>query len=288
MKNLRSLFALGGCLLLASSFAACSDDKEDPEPQLPDDNEPGVTEPANLSVNIWGGQAITEGISADDFVDGWSVTFDTFYVGVEKVRITHQIGEGEESEEIVLQPLLTPKVVDLAAARDPLTLASIETNQGTLLSMDFTIAPIGEHHQGVGLDVDTVEFLQNAGVSGLVSGALIHDDGVVNFEMRFGGSSTYTGCGLGTELGESGEVEITIRGESLFRDSLISDEAPLRGALFAEISTGGTVTSTELANFELSSEHGYEIGDAVVESLYDFIYEQFQRFGRVNGDGSCE
>lgn len=288
--NMKNLSLLGASIFFAATFSACGDsDKqpnENPEPQEP--GEGGITAPAMVALTIWGEDFIANGIPADEFVDGWAVDFEHFYIGVEKAKITHQIGAGEESEIVVLQPMITPMVVDLASADAPVVLAESETNQGTLQSLEFLIAPIGEHHRGVNVSNEVVEGLMNSGVTARVQGTLSKGEDSYTFDFGFSTTTLYSNCALGTELGDEGSIEITIHGDHLFMDSLVSEEPSLRAQLIADSAVEGSINNVALTAKSIASEEFYQVGNLPIENLFEFIAEQFDRIGHVNGEGHCE
>ena len=78
-KSLIKLFSLA--LLVPALAAGC-----------------GEAAPGTVEVDVYGEDFIEEGIPAEEFADGWAVTFDTFLVTIGEVAVTAGHGAPALSE----------------------------------------------------------------------------------------------------------------------------------------------------------------------------------------------
>lgn len=283
MSKHLSFSLISASLLFASLTAACGE-------KTPDNENPGggITPEATLSVTIWGEDFLAQGIPAELVADGWRVDFDRFLVALEGVKVDHTVGAGEESESLSSSPLLNPLVIDLAGMTSPATIATISTNEGSVETLSFRIAPVGEHHRPFGSVTEaTVEHLHDEGLSGIVEGTLSKDATSVSFAFQFFGAQNYNNCQVASVLNGDGAVEITLHADHLFMDSLVSEEPAIRAEILASNAIEGHIDNAIASSVSLSTEEHYQTGDLAIENLYAYLAQQFRRIGHVNGEGHC-
>jgi hypothetical protein len=209
----------------------------------------------DLSISVYGEDFIEVGIPAGEMVDGWAVTFDRFDV---------DIGEIEAGELMVDEY----QVIDLAAASG---------GEGTLLG-SATVA--GGGYDDVSYRIRRVE----------VDGSATLDDVTKTFSWVFDVPTTYAGCeGTAVVDGAPARLELTIHGDHLFYDDLVSSEPNVAFDLVAaaDADNDGAITEAELAAIDITGQERYQVGNFDVEDLWGFIDQQVSTLGHIDGEGHC-
>jgi len=219
-----------------------------------DDDDAGES---TLRVTAWGEDFIEQGIPADAFVDGWSVTFDTFVVSVSEV----------DADGVVLAGTYE---VELSQPSD------------------------GEGHE---LDALTVPAGSAPGLSWslstrLVRGIATRGDETKSFEWALDVSSRYVDCDTETVLkqDETTDAVLTVHADHLFYDDLDSEDPGVAFDLIAaaDVDGDGAVTLAELQAQSLSGQTRYQVGGRDIDNLHGFIEAQARTLGHINGEGHCE
>ncbi len=196
-------------------------------------------------VRVYGESFIEDGIPADETVDGWSITFDTF-----EVRVLDVVGQ---------------------------LVGSTDAAQGTVESVDWRIAPDGDDDCGV-----------------KVVGSA--NDGTVTkfFDWCFSSDVTYVGCETSATIaGDApGLSQLTVHGDHLFFDDLVSDEPNVAFDLLAAADDAGNadgyVDRSELEATDITGEDRYQVGSADIDDLWGFVAAQAEMVGHIDGEGHCD
>lgn len=213
-----------------------------------DDAESGA-----LRMTIYGEAFIEEGIPADEISDGWAVTFDKFEVTLAEAKVAGLTKDG-------------PISFDLAAASNG---QGQEVLSGTVEARnysdaEYTIIKVVTH--GSGTKGDTTK----------------------SFQWTFDLFYHYTECDTGVlvSAGEEGTFQITIHGDHLFYDSLVSEEPSLVFQPFADADTDldNVIAQAEL---EAASIGSLDPGNADPQNLWEWLNLQVPTVGHANGESHC-
>lgn len=227
--------------LFACATAACGSD---------DDDEPG-----KVNITAYGEEYIEEGISADDMNDDWEISFDSFIVRFEEIKIGNQTFTGPKSIE----------------------LAKISDGEG------FPVATLDEVEGGEHKDPEFI-------ISELtITGSATKNEVTKSFSWVFTDRVKYSECEATIQVsGDSdADFEITVHADHLFSDSLVSSEPTLLfGPLAAaDADDDGTITEDELKEAGIGA---YDVGNEDIDNLWDFVRAQSNHLGHVNGEGHCK
>jgi len=231
---------------------------------------------------IYGEAFVESGIPEEVFVDGWSVTFDSFLVVVGEV----------EAGDAYVDPQF--RLVDLAVPSDG---AGQELSRGSLAAgktarFAYRIAPSPDA-LALGVDPDTAAMIRDAGYSIYVEGEGRRGDASLRFAWGFTTDTTYDPCEIDVDLeaGGQGGAEITVHADHLFYDDLDSEEPNVAfDALAAADALGdgdGVVTEGELRAFDITAEARYQVGSRDIVDLWGFLSAQTRTVGHVDGEGHC-
>ncbi len=210
-----------------------------------------------LRFAAWGEDFIEQGIPADEFVDGWDLTFDSFVVSIEGIEADGESLPGSFDVELV------------------------EPTDGAGHELGTMVVPSGGAPM-VSWQVTSVS----------ARGAATREGVTKTFDWAFDVSPRYIECDTGTELvdGETTDVFLTVHGDHLFFDDLDSSEPQVAFDLIAEADADddGAVTLDELRGQSLGGQVRYQVGSRDIDNLYDFIEAQALQVGHINGEGHCE
>lgn len=235
---------------------------------------------ATLRFTAWGEDFIEQGIPAEEFVDGWSVEFDSFFVSLDAIDADGESLEGRH-------------VVDLSISS-----GGAGHELGTLLvpasgrpAVSYALAP-ATADSVTDADDAGLDAMVAAGASIWVRGTATNGAMVKTFDWSFGVSPRYTHCETGTPLTDGGttDVVLTLHADHLFYDDLDSEEPNVAFDLIAQadMDRDGVVTMDELRAQSLSSQTRYQVGGRDIDDLYGFIEAQARTLGHINGEGHCE
>ncbi|MFN3199670.1 MAG: hypothetical protein ACE366_14790 [Bradymonadia bacterium] len=261
-------------LACALSLSACGDDED----------ESTEASQGSYALTIYGESFIEEGIPADEFVDGWSVTFDAFVVSLDSAGVASGGG--------ALQAVAGPAIFDLALTSEGgHPLAEIMLPQGTYDRLDYTLAPPASSTEAGNATEAQRQLMRDEGYSVWVSGSATKGEQSLVFQWGFDLSRTYTGCEIDTQLGEGGGAnELTIHGDHLFFDDLDASDPQVAFELIASADADGDgdITPAELAAVDITAEARYQVGSADVTDLWGFIEAQVAQVGHIDGEGHCD
>lgn len=238
-----------------------------------------------LKVELWGEEFIEEGIGADEFADGWSVTFDRFLINLGNVRVAR-----EGRDPAIDEPAF--RVFDLAATTGPLVIAQAVVPAGDYGHAAYTIAPVtAAATSGNATQADIVR-MAAAGWSILVEGTATKGERAVSFQWGVSTTTTYDPCHSEGAVADGGEavVQITIHGDHLFYDSAVSDEPSLRfqDLANADADQDGQVTQAEMAAYGILALEHYGVGSLDIDNLWEYVSHMTTTLGHIDGEGHCE
>jgi hypothetical protein len=253
----------------------------------------GGSDPADgtLRATVYGEEFIEDGIPADVFSDGWSVSFDKFLVSIGNVA-----GQAGHDNPEIGSPGF--QIVDLA-----------QSSGGEGYELAKLAAPGGEYdHYGYQLKADPnatalnadpadVTSMKAAGYSIWVKGSATKGAVTKTFDWGFTMKLTYAHCDLMDSVdGDTLTAQATIHADHLFYDDAVSEEPNVAFQLIADADANAdnTISSTELAAMDIRSQTRYQVGSkkdptgATIENLWQFIETQTVTVGHINGEGHCE
>lgn len=228
----------------------------------------------DYTVTIHGEAFIEDRIPADEFIDGWEVTFDHFIVSVGEISFDgtplRDIGSGYT-------------LIDLARPTgEPFVLG-----ESTALENPTFRYVIGPDSSPSWLNIDSKysHVFATGKVSIFVRGLATRGSDVRNFEWAFGTRTEHT-C----ELGPAREAVITIHGDHLFYDDLVSDSPNVAFDLIAGApDADGLLVESDLRAVDITTLERYQVGDLTdITDLWQFIEQQATTLGHINGEGHCE
>ncbi len=226
-----------------------------------------------LSVTTWGEEFIEQGIPADEFADGWAVTFSKFALVISSVQVEDDAGNA-------LQTFTAPATFDL-------------TQPGPVQVVDLGEVE-AKRYARVGAVVQPDDVL--GGSSVVVEGEASKGADAFTFSWSFATATRYSGCesedgeGIVVRAGEQNEMQLTVHGDHLFYDDLAADDAVLRAdAIFAaDADADGEVTQAELSDVDLTTLPIDQYGNAgAAETLGDFITSLSRTLIHLDGEGEC-
>jgi hypothetical protein len=216
-----------------------------------------------LRVVAYGEDFIEAGIPADAFVDGWAVTFTRFEIALAEVSAAGVSGGGEQRVDVT-----TP------TGGDGRLVTELAVPSGTVGELAYAIAPDG------------------SGSSIVVEGTATRETQTVSFAWTFATDTLYSPCHTEAEVPADGEATatITIHGDHLFYDDLVSADPFVAFDLVASADTDGdgAVTEAELRAVDINMLERYQVGDHDVEDLWSFIEQLTTTLGHIDGEGHCE
>lgn len=235
---------------------------------------------STLRVTAWGEDFIEQGIPADAFVDGWSVTFDAFVVSLDAID-----AEGVR--------LAGPHVVDLSQASmgsgQELGTLTVSADRTPALSWSLSVATADAVTD---VDDKTLDAMVDAGASIWARGVARRGDEVKTFDWALDVTSRYIDCDTGVPLarGVLTDAVLTVHADHLFYDDLDSEEPNVAFDFIAaaDADNDGAITISELQAQSLSGQTRYQVGGRDIDNLHAFILEKARTVGHINGEGHCE
>ncbi len=210
-------------------------------------------------LQTWGEEFIEDGIPAEAFEDGCSVTFNRFEVGFTEAELLDAEGEA------------------VAGIDAPLTFDLVEPGPQLLGSFEVP----AEHY-------DTV-WMRTSGLQ--LTGELSCGGESVAYDWVFEAAAAYA-CepeNLTIASGGAAGTQLTIHGDHLFYDSLDNPDSVLRAQALvdADGDGDGAVSMAELDAVAIATL-GYDVGSfGQVTNLWDFLEAQTATLGHIDGEGHC-
>ncbi len=301
-----TLATLGGTLLALGCTNAADD---------------GSNGPGDLSVLLQAEESITDGIEPgegdENIIDGWSVHFEKYIVGLGDVRI------GSDASHIHAEsPQRT--VVDLTRITQGSSafteLVDVRAEQYDFFG--YSLLPASTAGRDSGVSEENFDELIQAGASHLIEGTLENPVGqscppgeacrdvaritfrfVVPLEVTLGPceiDATQRGVAV-TENGTS-SVGITLHGDHIFFDAFPTGAEGVvqrRAQWLADADANGDdhvdyaelqrITGADLSDILPNSEYDLGVGAPFpLESAADFLRAQLATQGHYQGEGECE
>jgi hypothetical protein len=149
----------------------------------------------------------------------------------------------------------------------------------------FRIAPAADATAG-NATADEVTLVSAGGFSLYVEGTATKGDAVKTFAWGFDSDTAYRDCHTGGEAAST----ITIHGDHLFYDDLISEEPDVTFDVLAEADADddGEIAPAELAAFDITTLPNYQVGAYPVDDLWAFVRHQTSTVGHIDGEGHCD
>ncbi len=251
----------------------------------------------DVAVRIWGEEYIEQGIPAAAFEDGWSARFDKFIVAVSGVRLRGAAGEVGRLDGTTVFDLVAPGPHEVGMLRD------VEAVTHDDFGYSIVAAPGDAAGHASVSDAD-LAWMNDNGYAIHVEGSF--GDGSVDkrFRWSFSTPAHYARCidvggsqevsGVVVTAGGVAEAQLTIHGDHLFYDDLLSSDAVLRGAnlAMADADDDGEVTQAELSALPLANIPGdqgpYGVAASDVDDLGGYLEAATRTLGHFNGEGHCE
>ena len=210
-----------------------------------------------LRFAAWGEDFIEQGIPADEFVDGWDLTFDSFVVSI----------EGVDADGEALPGSFDVELTDVSGGMGhELGMLVVSADRTPMVSWTLT--------------------------SLAARGSATRDGVTKTFDWAFDVSPRYIECDTETPVadGEMTDVFLTVHGDHLFFDDLDSSEPQVAFDLIADADADddGAVTLDELRGQTLDGQVRYQVGGRDISDLHGFIEAQALLVGHINGEGHCE
>ena len=206
--------------------------------------------PKEVAVTVYGESFIEDGIPASEMDDGWAVAFTKFDVSVTDISVPGA-------------SLNVSGPTDLAVPSDgaghPL---------GTVMATDADL---------IGTSFSLGQFV----VAGVATSPT---NETKSFDWTFDVPTRYTAC----ELEGTDRFEITVHGDHLFFNSLVSTEPMVvfQSLANADINNDGIIAQTELTSTGIG---GFDSGSAGgIDNLWAWLEAQVGLAGHVNGEGHCD
>lgn len=246
--------------------------------------EEGEAGKGTLTVEIWGEEFIEQGIPAEEFSDGWSVKFDKFLVNVGQITVAKDEGEPEISEH-------TFKIFDLVR-QGPTQITIGEVTQGSYNNTSYRISPADDSTEIGNASIDDLELMKTGGYSVYIEGTATNSsEETKTFRWGFTTETHYHDCQSTAVVKKEAAavVQITIHGDHLFFDDLFSSTPNLTFETLAEADSDedGEVTSSELADYDITTLPNYQVGSTGIDNLWDFISYLTKTIGHIDGEGHC-
>jgi len=217
-----------------------------------------------LEVVVYGEAFIEEGIPASEMSDGWSVVFDSFQIELGEVTVA----------EAGAAPALEALAYNTYEIAVPTGGAGLAVAAGDV--------PNGAYSE-VSYRLGTVQ----------VSGTATRDGVEKTFDWTMATETRYSGCeGIAVVDGSTATTQLTIHGDHLFFDDLVSDEPNVAFDLIAQAddqgNADGVIAIDELEAVDITALNRYQVGNLTsVTNLWAFIDAQASLMGHIDGEGHC-
>jgi hypothetical protein len=246
----------------------------------------------DLRITTSGGDFIEAGIPTEFFADGGSVTFSTFLVTFSDIAVSGADGT-------VGGAVAGPVVFDVHQA-GPIEVATLTGLQpGPFEDISVAVSPANDDALAGNVDGADLDFMAAQGFSVYVEGTASQDDVEKSFAWGFSTNTRIVDCALedGTPgvvvpAGGQGLWDLTIHGDHLFLDDLVSEDAALRlsAIMLADSNADDVIERGELDAVDLSElpTDQYGVGGASdVLSLGDYMAAQSRTLVHHTGEGEC-
>jgi hypothetical protein len=248
-----------------------------------------------ITSTVYGEAFIEEGIPADAFGDGWSVSFDRFLVSVGGAAA--QAGDGGRE---VGEPGFF--LVDLAqpSGGEGYELATFDAPGGTYDSYRYRLAPDAAA-TSVNVDDADAAAMKAAGYSIWVRGSATDGAATKTFDWGFTLALTHARCEVSEEIdGGAATMQATIHADHFFYDDAISEEPNVMFQLIADADgaggapADGAISMAELAAVDIRSQTRYQVGSSrdaagnAITNLRQYLELQATTLGHINGEGHCD
>lgn len=240
--------------------------------------------PTTLVVSIYGEDYIEEQIPAAEFIDGWSLTFESFVVSVGALSAAGEPFDGGPGF----------RLIDLSVGSSG---AGFELDRVTLdpvayRDIGYVIAP-DRDAVAVNVSQPIRQMMLVEGLSILVSGTANRGAEEKHFLWGFKTRTGYTGCESTATVDGDGPMpsRITIHGDHLFYDDLFSETPNVAFDLIAAADADGDteITEAELRAIDITTQARYQVGDLTeITDLWSFIEQQTATIGHFDGEGHCD
>jgi hypothetical protein len=242
--------------------------------------------PGTLEIRIYGEDFIEKGIPAEEFSDGWAVTFEHFVVSVSRAEVAQGHGAAAlAAPERRVYDLVLPSMGQGALVANGIVAG------GPYDHVAYAIGPAATGATGgIGTAATLVQAMMDAGDAVRVKGNATKAGRTVAFEWAFKSMVAHA-CHTATTVdGGAAKTELTIHGDHLFYDDLVAREPNLAFDLIAaaDANGDGQVTREELAARDITREARYQVGSFPVKNLWEFIAHQVTTLGHIDGEGHCE
>lgn len=264
--------------LLASTLVACASEAD-----------------GTITAHAYGEEFIEEGIPADVFSDGWSLSFDAFLVSIGSPKAK----AGEEGAEVGPDQMF---VVDLAqpSGGAGYEMASFAAPGGFYDHYGYRIAP---STASANLNANAADFddMKTEGFSIWVRGTATKGAETRAIDWGFKLDMAYAHCEMDKTVdGNIVDMQSTIHADHLFYDDATSPEPAVAFQLVADAdgadgsAPDGMISIAELAATDIRGETRYQVGssrdpetDADIVNLKQYITLQATTVGHINGEGHC-
>ncbi|GMV44492.1 MAG: hypothetical protein AMXMBFR64_62080 [Myxococcales bacterium] len=238
-----------------------------------------------LAVTIWGEGFVEEGLTAADFHDVWAVTFSRYLVAYRDIAISR----GDSTPAVTLPE---SRVYDLTVKTSGKgqAVATETVPAGAYDHTAYRIAPPAEGALGPAAEAD-IETMRTNGWSVWVAGEATKGGVTKTFSWGFDIDTQYDPCDSTAVVTDGGAAttQLTVHGEHLFYDDLVSAEPNVAFDLVAASDTDGdgAITKEELLARDITAEARYQVGNEDITNLWDFIRHQARTIGHIDGEGDC-
>lgn len=266
------------CILCALQLSACDEH---------DDGGHSHGGEGDFNVKIYGEPFIEQGIPAETFVDGWSITFDRFLVSVSAVGLEDDKG----TATAVPGAFVFDVALDSTDGHD-LATARVEATHYPFLT--YSITPLTAAETTGNASADDVKLMRDNGYSVYIQGTAKKGDTITKtFSWGFTKSTVYKKCAvvnMHLETDKSTTSTLTIHGDHMFYDDLESEEPNVAFDLIAtaDANTDNTITIDELKAIDITGQTRYQVGSRPITNLHDFIQAQSGTLGHIDGEGHCD
>lgn len=256
-----------------------------------------ATGEGDVEFTVWGEDYIEQEIPAEEFEDGFSVSYDEFLVVLSDVTVAGGDGPEQTIERARLYDLTKPGPHPLGTLRNLPEGAHREVSYRHPAADDDTT-------RDDSASAAQLAFMRQNELRLYASGrATSPDDESFTFAWGFGGTIEYRDCvdvrggqqthGIVVGDGTLEKHQLTIHGDHLFYDDLASPDALLRFQALADADANadGEVTLAELDQVRLaslSSDAGsYGVGAFDIDDLGAFVRAATHTVGHFDGEGHC-
>jgi hypothetical protein len=240
----------------------------------------------SIRVQVAGSSRVENGIPAVDFADGWAASFTKILLVMGRVTVSGNAGTVSQGSSRVMDVTM-PGVHDVG---------SLQVPQSRLSELGFTLAPPDDVTEAGNASAEDLELMQDSGWSIYAEGTLTRGATTMSFQWGFPGTSAYERCPLDMVVqgGLTVSTQLNVRGEMLFKDSLVQADAALRGQALAEAERADdldqVITSDDLAAVNGSAFVGLahaDEGPFEVNSLWEYLEQLAGRMVILGTTGAC-